>query len=76
MGDNNAVQGVIETIDCAINYRLQLSQLQDSLREAKNQVSRHNTWYEESSKFSKETAIIKFMQNKPIYIIQIWIKSG
>lgn len=32
------VQGVIETIDAAIQYRGQLCQLVDSLNEAKNQV--------------------------------------
>jgi len=37
MGDD-VVQGVIETVDEAINYRIQLSQLLDSLHEAKNQV--------------------------------------
>lgn len=38
MGDDDAVQGVIETVDSAIDYRIQLSQLVDSLHEAKNQV--------------------------------------
>lgn len=36
--DDSIVQGVIETVDIAINYRIQLSQLLDSLHEAKNQV--------------------------------------
>ena len=33
-----AVQAVIETIDDAINFRFQISQLQDSLHESRNQV--------------------------------------
>jgi len=39
MGDDQAIQGVIETIDTAINYRFQLSLLLDGLHEAKNQAS-------------------------------------
>lgn len=42
MGDD-VVQGVIETVDEAINYRIQLSQLLDSLHEAKNQVWTSNS---------------------------------
>ena len=39
MDDNQAIQGVIETMDAAINYRSQLSLLLDSLHEAKSQAS-------------------------------------